>query len=227
MWETRIAPSILSADFSRLADEIDSVANDVEMIHVDVMDGHYVPNITLGPPIVRSIRPTTDRLLDCHLMITDPRRYAPQFLDAGAESVTFHPEVDDDPLSLVHDLRARGGLVGVALKPAHPVSMVDELLPYVDMLLVMTVEPGFGGQDLIPDTLGKVSEAVQVRAQRGLRFRIQVDGGIASGTVAAAARAGADTFVAGSAVFGHEDRGARCRDLRERALAARTSAETG
>ncbi|MEX0953463.1 MAG: ribulose-phosphate 3-epimerase [Nitriliruptoraceae bacterium] len=220
MWETRIAPSILSADFSRLADEIATVADDVDMIHVDVMDGHYVPNITLGPPIVRSIRPTTDRLLDCHLMIMDPRTYAPQFLEAGAESVTFHPEVDDDPLSLVHDLHERGGLVGVAIRPAHPVSMVDELLADVDMLLVMTVEPGFGGQALIPDALSKVTEAVRLRDERGLRFRIQVDGGIARGTIDAAARAGADTFVAGSAVFGGEDRGARCRELHALAEAA-------
>lgn len=209
----RIAPSILSADFARLADEVASVLPAVSMLHVDVMDGHYVPNITIGPPVVKSLRAATDTLLDCHLMITDPRTYAPQFLALGAESVTFHPEVDDDPLSLVHDLHDRGGLVGVAIKPAHPLRMVEELLPHVDMLLVMTVEPGFGGQAFIAEAVSKAAEAVVWRDQHDAAFRIQVDGGISRDTIAQAVRAGADTFVAGSAIFGQADRVAAAREL--------------
>ncbi|MEX2324945.1 MAG: ribulose-phosphate 3-epimerase [Nitriliruptoraceae bacterium] len=213
MPDKQIAPSILSADFARLADEMASVAPAVSMLHIDVMDGHYVPNITIGPPVVASIRAATDRYLDCHLMIANPRKYAPEFLALGAESVTFHPEVDDDPISLIHELHERGGNVGVAIKPAHPVSMVHELLPHVDMLLVMTVEPGFGGQSLIPATIPKIREAVQWREQHDLDFTIEVDGGIAANTIGATVEAGAEVFVAGSAVFNQPDRIAAVRHL--------------
>jgi len=212
--EIRIAPSILSADFARLADEVATVLPAVPMLHVDVMDGHYVPNITIGPPVVKSLRAVTDTLLDCHLMITDPRTYAPQFLELGAQSVTFHPEVEDDPLSLVHDLHERGGLVGVAIKPAHPLDMVEELLPHVDMLVVMTVEPGFGGQSFIAEAVTKAAQAVVWRDAHDAGFRIQVDGGISRDTIAKAVRAGADTFVAGSAIFGQSDRLMAARELR-------------
>lgn len=212
--EIRIAPSILSADFARLADEVATVLPAVPMLHVDVMDGHYVPNITIGPPVVKSLRAVTDTLLDCHLMITDPRTYAPQFLELGAQSVTFHPEVEDDPLSLVHDLHERGGLVGVAIKPAHPLDMVEELLPHVDMLVVMTVEPGFGGQSFIAEAVTKAAQAVVWRDAHDAGFRIQVDGGISRDTIAQAVRAGADTFVAGSAIFGQSDRLMAARELR-------------
>jgi ribulose-phosphate 3-epimerase len=222
--DLRIAPSILSADFARLADEIDEVAPAVEMVHVDVMDGHYVPNITIGQPVVRSLRAATDRLLDCHLMITDPRTYAPQFLELGADSVTFHPEVDDDPLSLIHELHERGGAVGVAIKPAHPLEMVEELLPHVEMLLVMTVEPGFGGQAFIPEAVPKVAQAVEWRREHGAGFRIQVDGGIGRASIQQAATAGADTFVAGSAIFAEDDREAAARELARIALEARRDA---
>jgi len=222
--ELRIAPSILAADFAVLAEELASVHDDVSMVHIDVMDGHYVPNISLGQPVVRSLRARTDRLLDCHLMITDPRTYAPQFLELGAESVTFHPEVEDDPLSLIHELHERGGLVGVAIKPAHPLSMVEQLLAHVDMLLIMTVEPGFGGQAFLPDAVPKVAQAVHWRRQHGAGFRIQVDGGISRKTIEQAAAAGADTFVAGSAVFGQADRGAAVRDLAKMAAEARDPA---
>ncbi len=201
-----IAPSILSADFARLADEVATVAQVTTMLHVDVMDGHYVPNISIGPPVVRSLRAATDRVLDCHLMIDDPRTYAPQLLDIGVESVTFHPEVDDDPLGLIDGLHERGGRVGIAIKPAHPLSMVTELLPHVEMLLVMTVEPGFGGQALLPDTLPKVTQARDWRDEHQLDFVIQVDGGIGPDTIADAASAGADLFVAGSSIFGASDR---------------------
>ncbi len=225
MPDVRIAPSILSADFANLADEVASVAPAVSMLHVDVMDGHYVPNITIGPPVVTSLRAATDLFLDCHLMISDPRTYAPQFLDLGAESVTFHPEVDDDPLSLIHALRERGGQVGVAIKPAHPLSMVHELLPHVDMLVVMTVEPGFGGQSFIADAVSKAAEAVVWRHHHDADFRIQVDGGISRDTIAQAVRAGADTFVAGSAIFGQDDRQAAVHELES--IAVRGRADEG
>lgn len=221
MHDLVVSPSILSADFSRLADEVGEVGDAVPWLHVDVMDGHYVPNITLGQPVVRSLRAATDRFLDCHLMISDPRTYAPQFVALGAESVTFHPEVDDDPLSIVHELHERGAHVGVALKPALPLSLVDELLPHVDMLLVMTVEPGFGGQSFMPEILPKIAEADDWRRAHGADFRIEVDGGITVDTVAGTVRAGADTLVAGSAVFDPADRRAAVRTLLDAAIAAR------
>ena len=213
MFELRVAPSILSADFARLADEVAEVAAVVPMLHVDVMDGHYVPNLTIGPPVVERLRRVTDRVLDCHLMITDPRTYAPRFVDVGADSITFHPEVDDDPVDLVARLHDQGAEVGVAVKPAQPLSLVDELLPHIDMLLVMTVEPGFGGQAFMPEVVPKIMEARAARDRLGARFRIQVDGGIDPDTVGETVRAGADTLVAGSAVFGRDDRVAAVRAI--------------
>ncbi len=220
MTELSIAPSILAADFARLGAEVAEVAPVVPSIHVDVMDGHYVPNITLGHPVVASLRRATDRQLDCHLMITDPAVYGPELVDLGADSITFHPEVEDDPLALVHRLHEQGAQVGVAIKPAHPVSMVTELLPHVDLLLVMTVEPGFGGQSFLAHAVPKVAEAATWRREHDARFRIQVDGGIAAGTIDAPAAAGAEVFVAGSSVFGATDRAAACQDLLARARAA-------
>ncbi len=219
--EIIVSPSILAADFARLGDEVASVADHVEWVHVDVMDGHYVPNITLGNPVVASLRAATDRVLDMHLMITDPRTYAPQFVDLGAESITFHPEVEDDPLGLVEDLRNMGAKVGVAVKPDHPLSSVGDLLPHVDMLLLMTVEPGFGGQSFRDDVVPKIVEAATWRADHDAGFRIEVDGGIDPDTAAVVAAAGADTLVAGSAVFGHDDRGRAATTIRTRATAAR------
>jgi ribulose-phosphate 3-epimerase len=219
-----LAPSILSADFARLGEEIRTVEPAVPWVHVDVMDGHYVPNLTIGPPVVKAVRAATDRYLDTHLMITDPRTYAPQFVAAGSDSVTFHPEVDDDPEDLVHRLHEQGARVGVALKPAQPLSMVESLLPHVDLLLVMTVEPGFGGQSFMHDVVPKIAEADTWRREHGATFRLEVDGGIAEETVAETVRAGADTFVAGSAVFGHDDRPAAVQRILDAARAARVAA---
>jgi ribulose-phosphate 3-epimerase len=225
--ELLVSPSILSADFARLGDEVADVAPAVPWVHVDVMDGHYVPNLTIGPPVVRSLRTATDLHLDCHLMITDPRTYAPQIVDAGADSVTFHPEVEDDPLGLVELLRDRGCQVGVAVRPHQPLSLVEELLPHLDLLLVMTVQPGFGGQAFMADVVPKIAEAAAVRERLGAAFRIEVDGGIAPDTIAATAAAGADTFVAGSAIFARDDRAGAARELLELARdAARSSGTT-
>ena len=219
--ELRIAPSILAADFARLGAEVAEVAPVVPWIHVDVMDGHYVPNISLGTPVIASLRRATDRVLDCHLMITDPATYAPRFVALGVESVTFHPEVEDDPRALIDALHERGAHVGVAVNPARSLTTVEELLPHVDLLLVMTVEPGFGGQDFRPEVVPKVAEAHAWRQQHGARFRNQVDGGIAADTIAATARAGADVFVAGSSVFGADDRPAAVAELLTIARASR------
>ena len=201
-----LAPSILSADFARLADEIAEVEPAVQWLHVDVMDGHYVPNLTIGPGVVTHLRKVSELPFDTHLMITDPRTYAPQFIAAGSDSVTFHPEVDDDPAELIDRLHELGARVGVSVKPAQPLAMVEELLPKVDLLLVMTVEPGFGGQAFMPEVMPKVAEAARWREEHGADFRIEVDGGIDADTVTQAVAAGADTFVAGSAIFGRPDR---------------------
>ncbi|MFP4636027.1 MAG: ribulose-phosphate 3-epimerase [Nitriliruptoraceae bacterium] len=224
MHSFEVAPSILAADFARLGEEVADVGPQVHTIHVDVMDGHYVPNISLGLPVVASLRRATDRMLDCHLMITDPATYAPQLVDLGAESITFHPEVEDDPRALIDALHERGAQVGVAIKPAHPVAMVEELLAHVDLLLVMTVEPGFGGQAFRGECLSKVAEAAAWRRAHDARFRLQVDGGVSATTVSAAARAGAESLVAGSSVFGADDRAAAVAELLERARSAQRAA---
>jgi ribulose-phosphate 3-epimerase len=214
-----IAPSLLSADFARLADEAAAVPN-ADWLHVDVMDNHFVPNLTLGLPVVRSLRKATDLPLDCHLMIDDPDRWAPPYAEAGARNVTVHAEAAADPVGLARSIRAAGALAGLAVKPGTPLEPYLDVLREYDTLLVMTVEPGFGGQDFIAEVLPKVS-AARRRVESGhLTLFIEVDGGISADTIEQAAAAGADVFVAGSAVYGAADPAKAVDDLRRTARAA-------
>jgi ribulose-phosphate 3-epimerase len=211
-----IAPSILSADFARLADEVRAVEGS-DWLHVDVMDNHFVPNLTLGLPIVQSLLKVTDIPMDCHLMIADPARWAPGYAEAGAHNVTFHAEAAPDPVAVARDLRAAGALAGLAIKPGTPLDPYIDILREFDTLLVMTVEPGFGGQSFIAEVLPKVREARRLVNTGHLNIRVEVDGGVDADTILAAAEAGADTFVAGSAVYGAADPAEAVRALRERA----------
>jgi len=210
----RIAPSILSADFANLERDILAVS-DADWLHVDVMDGHFVPNLTLGLPIVTRICEVAPIPVDVHLMIDDPDSWAVRYADAGAGSVTFHFEAAADPVGLARRLRAAGVRAAVALKPATPVERAIELLAEVDMVLLMTVEPGFGGQEFMEDVMPKF-EALRAAADAsGSEVWIQADGGVARETIATVVRAGADTLVAGSAVYGAADRNAEVRALRD------------
>lgn len=225
--DLRLAPSILSADFARLADDVAEIADVAHLLHIDVMDGHYVPNLTLGPALVRSLRSATTLPFDTHLMVTDPRTYGPQFIAAGSDSVTFHPETDDDPGDLVDVLHAEGAEVGIAIRPSQRVDDHAHALDEVDMVLCMTVEPGFAGQSFVPSGLDNVARAVEIREERGLGFRIEVDGGVSVDTVGRCVAVGADTLVAGSAVFGAEDRQAAGRAILEAARQPLTAGSGG
>ena len=215
----RICPSILSADFSDLAAELGRIA-DADMAHVDVMDNHFVPNLTLGLPVVERLVQVSPIPVDAHLMIADPDRWAPGYAEAGAASVTFHAEAAAAPVRLARELRRLGARAGVALRPSTPVEPYLDLLAEVDMVLVMTVEPGFGGQSFIEGTLPKIRRARQAISAAGLDVWLQVDGGISVETIERAAEAGADTFVAGSAVYGADDAAAAVGRLRELAASA-------
>ena len=206
-----LAPSILSADFARLADEIDVVRSaGLKIVHLDVMDGHFVPNITIGPPVIAQLRRHSELVFDAHLMITEPGRYLDAFIEAGADHVTFHIECDVDPLALVERLHAAGCTAGICLNPETPARAVREVAPFCDMVLVMTVHPGFGGQKLIPAAAEKIAE---IRDLVGDDVRIQVDGGIDETTAQGVVRYGADTLVAGNAIFGQPDRMAAVRTI--------------
>lgn len=210
----RITPSILNADFADLRGEIDKIPS-ADGIHVDVMDNHFVPNLTIGLPVVEAIRKVTTQLLDIHLMIEDPDRWAPAFAEAGAESVTFHAEAASAPVRLARELRKQGARAGVALNPATPIEAVAGMLGEVDMLLCMTVEPGFGGQKFLDLVLPKIKAARKLVSEAGLEVWIQVDGGVSVETIERCAEAGADTFVAGSAVYKADDPDAMVVKLRE------------
>jgi ribulose-phosphate 3-epimerase len=214
----QISPSILASDFANLESELKAIAN-ADWAHVDVMDAHFVPNLTLGLPIVEALARVSPIPLDAHLMIDDPDRWAPMYAEAGASSVTFHIEAARDPRSLARNLRALGVRAGMALKPGTAFAPYAELLPELDMVLVMTVEPGFGGQSFMADQMPKVREVREAVERCGGEIWVQVDGGVTAATIEACAEAGADVFVAGSAVYGAEDAAAAVEQLR--ALAAR------
>ena len=214
-----VAPSILAADFARLAEEARAVEGAADWLHVDVMDYHFVPNLTIGLPVVQSLRRTTTLPFDCHLMIDNPDRWALGYAEAGAYNVTFHAEAVEDPIRLAKDLRAAGSRAGLAIDRDTPVEPYLELFPHVDTVLIMTIKAGFGGQSFLPEMLDKVRVARRHVTGSGLEIRIEVDGGIAEDTIEAAAEAGADAFVAGTAVYGAADPAEAVRKLRRLAEA--------
>ncbi|GGQ53516.1 ribulose-phosphate 3-epimerase [Couchioplanes azureus] len=216
-----IAPSILAADFAHLADAVHDIEGAADWVHVDVMDNHFVPNLTIGLPVVQSLRKATTIPFDVHLMIADPERWAPGYAEAGAYNVTFHAEACEDPVALAKTLRAAGAKAGLAIDRDTAVEPYLELLPYVDTVLIMTIKAGFGGQKFLPEMLDKVRDVRRRITAKNLQVRLEVDGGIAADTIEQAAEAGADAFVAGTAVYGAEDPAEAVRKLR--ALAARTA----
>jgi len=214
----QISPSILASDFANLQSELDRISN-ADWAHVDVMDGHFVPNLTLGLPVVEALAKVSPIPLDCHLMIEDPDRWAPMYAEAGGSSVTFHIEAAHDPRTLAKTLRAAGARAGMAVKPGTAFGPYEDLLTDLDMVLVMTVEPGFGGQSFMADQMPKVTQVREAVRRHGGEIWVQVDGGVSADTIEQCAEAGADVFVAGSAVYGAQDAAAAIDELRE--LAAR------
>jgi ribulose-phosphate 3-epimerase len=211
-----IIPSILAADFAHLADEIGRVERGgASRIHVDIMDGHFVPNLTMGPPVVKSIRKATPLKLDVHLMITDPDRYAQEFIAAGANSVSVHQETSPHLDRTIQMIQGEGALAGVVINPATPVSTLEDILDVVDYVLVMSVNPGFGGQEFIPRCLDKVRKLAQLRQERRLDFAIEIDGGINKDNLADVVRAGCDWIVTGSSVFHTADAAATVAEMRQ------------
>ena len=215
----RIMPSLLSADFANLQSAIESVPS-ADAMHVDVMDNHFVPNLTLGLPVVEAIRKVTTQLLDIHLMIEQPDRWAPAYAEAGADSVTFHVEATGAPVRLARELHRLGARAAMALKPATPIEPYADLLPELDMVLIMTVEPGFGGQKFLDLCLPKIARTRQLLDRLGGDIWLQIDGGVSVETIERCAEAGVDSFVAGSSVFGADDPDAMVTELRRLAAAA-------
>jgi ribulose-phosphate 3-epimerase len=219
----KIAPSILAADFANLASDVARVAPEADLLHVDCMDGHYVPNLTIGPPVVAALRKHTDLFLDCHLMVDNPAVLLPAFADAGADGVTVHVELGD-PRPLLDGIRALGMRPGITLEPETPFAAVEPYLGEVGVLLVMSVKTGFGGQAFIPEVLEKVRAARRIVDARGLDVEIEIDGGIKLDNAHLAAAAGADVLVSGTGIFHQDDPAGAARRMREVAVAARAAA---
>src|ERR1700691_3432528 len=213
----QISPSILNSDFSRLADEVAAISPAADWVHVDVMDNHFVPNLTLGLPVVESLLKASALPLDCHLMIQDPDRWAPEYAEAGARNVTIHAEAVHAPVRTLRAIRAAGARAGLAVNPGTAIEPYEDLLTEVDMLLLMTVEPGFGGQHFLDMVLPKLRRARALVAERGAQIWLQVDGGVHEETIERCAEAGADVFVAGSAVYDSDDPAAPVQALRAQA----------
>lgn len=217
-----LAPSILSADFAHLGDQVErATAGGGSVIHVDIMDGHFVPNITIGPPVVKSLRKATRLPLDCHLMIENPDQYIGEFAEAGADWISVHQEACRHLNRSLNLIKSHGCRAGVVINPATPVETLSEVLDFVDYVLVMSVNPGFGGQKFIPETLHKIRKLAEIRTERAYGYRIEVDGGVAMETVAEVVRAGAEILVAGNAVFGKGDATANAAALLDAARSAR------
>jgi ribulose-phosphate 3-epimerase len=212
----QIVPSILSADFARLGDEVGAVERGgARMLHVDIMDGHFVPNLTIGPPVVKSIRKVTRLTLDVHLMITDPDKYAPLFIEAGADQVSVHYEAATHLDRTIRMIQSEGARAGVVLNPATPVSLLEDILYVADYVLVMSVNPGFEGQRFIPNALHKIRRLEETRRERRLGFAIEIDGGVSRENVAEIVQAGCDWLVAGSAVFHSADAAATVKEMQQ------------
>ncbi|MBV9495072.1 MAG: ribulose-phosphate 3-epimerase [Acidobacteria bacterium] len=210
----QIAPSLLSADFSRLADELRTIEANADLLHLDVMDGHFVPNITMGPAIIKACRAHSTKPFDCHLMISEPQRYIPGFLDAGANLISIHLEAEPHLQRALQMIRDGGAKAGIAINPATPAESLSTAIEFCDYVLVMSVNPGFGGQKFLEPVVPKIRQISRLIQERGLSVAIEVDGGIDAHTAPLVAAAGASMLVAGSAVFGKPDRGAAIESIR-------------